>query len=74
MKFEMVEKGWEYKTEGYIIKKGYDKKALTHTGFSTLDRYGWVQHWNVYPENENRVYQFHTLKDAKNFIINKEAI
>lgn len=71
-KFEIVEKGWEYKTEGYSIKKGYSKKAVTHTGFSTLDRYANTQHWSVYPENENTIYQFRTLKEAKAFIIGRD--
>lgn len=70
--FEMVEKGWEYKTVGYTIRKGYSKKAITHTGFSTLDRYADVQHWTVYSETENTIYQFHTLKEAKAFIINRD--
>lgn len=71
-KFEMVEKGWEYKTEGYILKKGYSRKAVTHCGFSVLDRYADVQHWTVYPENENRLYQFHTLREAKAFIVKRD--
>lgn len=70
--FEMVEKGWEYKTAGYKIKKGYTKKAITHTGFATLDRYADVQHWTVYPETGNTIYQFHTLKEAKAFIISRD--
>lgn len=71
--FEMVEKGWEYKTAGYSIKKGYSRKAITHTGHPTLDRYADVQHWTVYPENEPyRIYQFHTLREAKAFIIGRD--
>ena len=70
--FEMVEKGWEYRTEGYSIKKGYSRLAVTHTGFSSLDRYADIQHWTVYPENENRIYQFHTLREAKAFIIGRD--
>lgn len=70
--FEMVDKGYEYKTAGYTIRKGWSKKAVTHTGFCTLDRYATVQHWTVYPENENRIYQFHTLKEAKAFIISRD--
>ena len=70
--FEMVEKGYEYKTNGYTLKKGWYRKNLTNTGHITLDRYGWVQQWTVYPENENRIYQFHTLKEAKAFIISRD--
>ena len=73
MKFEMIEKGFEYATAGYRIKKSYRRVAKTHCGFSTLDRYGWEQEWNVYPENERIIYSFHTLKEAKAFIENKEA-
>ena len=71
-KYEMIEKGWEYKTEGYTLKKTYDRKAITHTGFSTLDRHALVQSWNVYPDNEAVIYKFHTLKEAKDFINNKD--
>lgn len=72
-RFDMIEKGWEYKTEGYTIKKGYSRKAITHTGFSVLDRYADVQHWTVYPDNEPyRMYHFHTLREAKAFIIGRD--
>lgn len=68
-RFEMVEKGWEYKTNGYVIKKGYDRVATTNTGFSVLDRYGWKRKWSVYPDREKRIYSFSTLKEAKDFVI-----
>lgn len=70
--FEMVEKGWEYRTDGYTIKKGYDRVNLTHTGHCTLDRYGWKQKWTVYSDKDNCLYVFHTLKEAKQYIIDKE--
>ena len=71
-KFIMVEKGWEYRTDGYTIKKGYDRKAITHTGYSTLDRYGWIRKWKVYPDEKKVIYTFKTLKEAKQFISNKD--
>ena len=73
--FEMVEKSWEYRTDGYIIKKGYDRVNRTRTGHCTLDRYGWEQTWTVYPDpdKDNRIYIFHTLKEAKQYIIDKEG-
>ena len=69
----MIDKGYEYQTEGYVLRKTYQRKAITHTGFSVLDRYAWVQSWNVYPIDENRIYSFHTLKQAKAFIIEKDS-
>jgi hypothetical protein len=71
--YEMIEKGWEYRTAGYTLRKGYDRKAVTHCGFSTLDRYADVQHWSVYPDDEQVVYQFHTLAQAKAFITKRDA-
>ena len=71
-KFEMVEKGWEYRTDGYTIKKSYVRKAVTNTGFATLNRYADVQQWSVYPDNENMIYVFGTLAKAKEFIVGRD--
>jgi len=71
-KFEMIEKGYEYATEGYSIKKSYVRKAVTNTGYSVLDKYGWVQEWRVYPVDENTIYVFRTLKEAKEFILKRD--
>lgn len=71
-KFEMVEKGWEYRTDGYKIKKGYDRKCVTNVGFITLNRYAYVRYWAVYPNNENTIYKFSKLSDAKAFIISRD--
>lgn len=70
--FEMIEKGYEYRTDGYVIKKVYQRKAITNTGFSTLNRYANIASWHVYPDNEYVMYEFHTLKEAKEFIIKKD--
>ena len=72
-KFEMIDKGFEYATEGYRIKKHYTRKALNNTGFSTLNRYGYVAEWCVYPESEHKIYVFRKLADAKKFILNREG-
>ena len=73
-KFEMVEKGWEYRTDGYTIKKGYKHINLTNTGHPTLDRYGWEQYWMVYPDDKVKpLHSFHTLKEAKQFIVDQEV-
>ena len=68
-KYEMVDKGYEYRTEGFTIKKSYVRQALTHTGFCTLDRYGWVQKWTIYPDDRTQPLRtYHTLKEAKAYI------
>ena len=69
--YDMVEKGYEYRTDGYTVKKTWQRKAVTNTGFSTLNRYANVAVWNVYPDDENVVYAFRHLNDAKNFIENR---
>lgn len=72
--FEMVEKGWEYKTEGYTIKKGWERVNLTNTGHCTLDRYGDRQYWMIYPDDKTQpLRKVHTLREAKQYIIDKEA-
>ena len=71
-KFEMIEKGYKYTTEGYTLEARWEKVNLTHCGFTTLDRYGDRKFWKVFPDNEYRIYSFKTLQEAKNFIINRD--
>ena len=71
-KFEMVEKGWEYKTDGYVIKKGYEKKRVLRTAFGVMDRWADVRYWMVYPNDSNTIYKFSKLSDAKAFIVSRD--
>lgn len=70
MKFEMIEKGWHYATvDGNInIKKSYRRECVLKTAFNCNNRYADVQHWTVYGLKENRIYSFHTLKEAQQFV------
>ena len=71
--FEIIEKGYEYKTEGYTIKKGQHREIKVNTGFVTLNSYKWVSDWTVFPEDgKHIIYRFHTLKQAKDFIIGRD--
>ena len=69
IKFEMIEKGNEYKVKDLDIRicKSWARVNLTHCGFSTLDRYGWKANWNVYGFG-NMVHVFGTLNEAKAWI------
>lgn len=72
-RFEMIEAGYEYRTEGYTIRKGCERVNLTHTGHITLDRYGDRTYWMIYPDDEKQpLRKVHTLKEAKQYIIDKE--
>ena len=71
-KFEMVEKGWEYRTDGYTIKKGYERKCVLRTVFNVKNRYADVRYWTVYPNEGNTIYKFSKLSDAKAFIISRD--
>lgn len=75
MKFEMVDKGYEYKVEGMdvTLKKKWRRVAVTHTGHVTLDRYADKSFWYVYGLDDNIIYEFHKLADAKAFVISKLA-
>ena len=71
--FEMVEKGWEYKVvdTDIQIKKSYQRKRTTNTGFSTLDNYRDTAVWTVYGLDEHTIYTFGQLKNAKKFVAEK---
>lgn len=73
MKFEMIEKGYEYRAEGYTLKKTYVRRRVLRTSFGCMDRWADVQEWHVYPDDENVIYIFHTLAKAKAFCISREA-
>ncbi len=71
--FTMVEKGWEYRTDGYTIKKGWERVNLTNTGHITLDRYGDRQYWVIYPDDAKQpLIKVHTLREAKQYIVNND--
>ena len=67
--FKMVTAGYEYRTSDDKIKivKGWERRAVTHTGFCTLDRYKDFAYWTVYGLVENMIFTFNYLKDAKEF-------
>ena len=71
-KFEMVEKGWEYKVVGtdIQIKKSYQRKRQHKCEYSTLDSYKDVAVWSVYGLDKT-IYQFGQLKNAKKFVAEK---
>ena len=70
--FTMIEKGQEYMTEGYTIRKVYERVNKTNCGHSVLDRYGYQARWVVYQDGEPRCNSFAHLKDAKQFILKRD--
>ena len=61
--FETVQEGWEYETEGYIIKRF----SVEYGGEEVVNQ------WMIHPEKENRIYVSPTLEQAKDFIIARDA-
>ena len=70
--FEMIQKGYEYATEGYTISKFYDLVNTTNCGHSVLDHYRRVARWIVHQDGEPRCWTFPHLADAKRFILTRD--
>lgn len=72
MKFIMVEKGYEYKTEDgrYTIKKSWERVRVNPEKYasSLLAPRKTISKWTVYPEGQPIIRQFHKLADAKAWI------
>jgi len=69
--FKMVDKGYEYATEDglYTLRKSWVKtKEKGDYASSLLAPTKTVTKWNVFPKEENRIYSFNSLAEAKNFV------
>jgi hypothetical protein len=73
MKFTMIEKGYEYHAEnGVVIKKDWQRVAVTNTGYACLDKYVTKGVWYVLGLKADNgfpcVYVFDKLAEAKAYI------